>query len=477
MNLRIKQTSLAAAIALALTGCIGGGGTDIAGIGGSGFVSSGTITGFGSVYVNGVKYETNSSSFDVEGDTGATQSNLSVGMVVKVYGAINADGTTGTATSIVFDDELQGPVASLSNPTVDTTTFTVLGVTVLAERTTTNYYDVTFDTLADNQNIEISGFYDASGNLHASRIALKTESEVEIKGTITGLVGTDFTIKGINIDASSALLEDLPNGLEEGSLVEVEGSYNSGTNTITAISVESEEFELEDSSEFEVEGFITDYIDNSNFKINGISVNASYASFSPSSTVLANDIQIEAEGIIVDGVLLAEEISQRGGEIEVEALITAIDLGARTFELTPVLGQSSITIQVGNETEYEDEFTTLDSDTIRLENLSLNMFVDIDGYKQQGNSIFATKVTITGDSTTNEGVSINGPIEALDETADSVTLLGVTFWQDSNTTYDGFSGWPDLESAYSNDPTLSIEVKDGDQSTLADGTADSISTD
>ena len=231
-----------------------------------------------------------------------------------------------------------------------------------------------------------------------------------------------------------------------------------------------------------MEGYITNFNDptlpeNVDFKINGISIDASNASLSPSSLVLGNDIQVEAEGKIKDGVLVAEEISQRGGEIEIEAPITDIDLAAQTFVLSPVSGQAGITIQVGNETEYEDEFTELDSDTIRLESLGTEMFVDIDGYKQEDGSIFASKVTITGNTTTNEGASINGPIESLDSGAETVTVLGVTFGHDTNTTYDGYTGWSDLESAYTSDPTLSIEVTDGDETTAADGTANSISTD
>ncbi|MBE9564781.1 MAG: hypothetical protein IMF17_06000, partial [Proteobacteria bacterium] len=133
MNTLLTKSVLATAITLTIAACSPSGG-GLAGIGGSGYISSGSITGFGSVFVNGVEFETDSAIFDVDGDSG-TQADLAIGMIVKVDGSINADGITGTATSIRFDDELQGPVSAPAGETniiydIDgvTGTFTVLGI-------------------------------------------------------------------------------------------------------------------------------------------------------------------------------------------------------------------------------------------------------------------------------------------------------------------------------------------------------------
>lgn len=106
----------------------------------TGFVSTGTITGFGSVYVNGVKFETDSATFDVDGVSG-TQDDLAIGMKVDVMGTINADGVTGTATSIDFDEELQGPVSDITVGDGQTRSFTVLGSTVIIDSNDTNFDD------------------------------------------------------------------------------------------------------------------------------------------------------------------------------------------------------------------------------------------------------------------------------------------------------------------------------------------------
>ena len=100
--------------------CGGGGGDQVAGIDGGGnpapvainIVSQGTITGFGSVIVNGVRYDTSNATFTIDGSPG-TESDLAVGQVVVVSGTINQAGTEGTAASVDFDDAVEGPIESI----------------------------------------------------------------------------------------------------------------------------------------------------------------------------------------------------------------------------------------------------------------------------------------------------------------------------------------------------------------------------
>ena len=101
----MKRTTLFATLGagfcvLATLSCSGGGG------GGTGApsamatssVSSGVITGFGSVKLNGKEYQTQNTSFVVDGQPGS-QNDLKVGMVVTVNGSMSSTGTR-TATTI-----------------------------------------------------------------------------------------------------------------------------------------------------------------------------------------------------------------------------------------------------------------------------------------------------------------------------------------------------------------------------------------
>ena len=80
------------------TGCSdsNSGGQDVAegGIEGTGRVATssttvGTITGFGSVFINGVEYETDSSEISTDDNDNASESDLQVGMIVSLTGSVN----------------------------------------------------------------------------------------------------------------------------------------------------------------------------------------------------------------------------------------------------------------------------------------------------------------------------------------------------------------------------------------------------
>src|ERR1700754_597553 len=75
-------------------------------------ISSGTVTGFGSVFVNGVRFETSSAAFTINGKPG-TQADLRVGHVIKVHGRRDGNGNC-TADRVDFDDLVKGPVTSVA---------------------------------------------------------------------------------------------------------------------------------------------------------------------------------------------------------------------------------------------------------------------------------------------------------------------------------------------------------------------------
>ena len=304
--------------------------TDVAGIGGSGITSTGTITGFGSIFVNDIEFFTSSSTFNVDDNPDLTEDDLAIGMRVTVKGTLNADGVTGTATSVTYDDTLQGPVSNVTDIDADNKTITVLGIEVALSSTTTKFDtsgsasgNFNFNNIQVNDNVEISGVFNSNGVLIATRVELKEhsftiDSIVEMRGTISGLTGTDFilNLQGIigvtvNVDAKSAALEDLP-GLSNGAFVEVKGTCEDLTCTTiiaTRIQGESDGYDNGDGeNEVEIDGFITRYADDSDFDVNGLPVNASEAEFEPSSLVLAESLRVEVEGTVVNDILMATKV-------------------------------------------------------------------------------------------------------------------------------------------------------------------------
>ena len=109
----------------------GGGGAGVPSATATSSVSSGAITEFGSVKLNGKEYETQSSSFMVDGQPGS-QINLKVGMVVTANGSLSSTGTR-SATTITQEDVVEGAIQSIP---VTNDRIVVLGQTVLIDNGT-----------------------------------------------------------------------------------------------------------------------------------------------------------------------------------------------------------------------------------------------------------------------------------------------------------------------------------------------------
>src|SRR2546430_10708864 len=125
MNKSVPTIFLAAAAALVVA-CGGGGmssGTNPTG--NAPVIATGTITGFGSIYVNGGHFKTTSAAIRKNGQVVA-QSALKVGEIARIKGSKNAIDGTGNADIVDVDENVAGSIA-----TIDTTnnTLTVLGQT------------------------------------------------------------------------------------------------------------------------------------------------------------------------------------------------------------------------------------------------------------------------------------------------------------------------------------------------------------
>jgi hypothetical protein len=284
-----------------------GGSITSAGIGGTG-ITSGEITGFGSVFVNGVKFNTDASEFEVDGDIFATQleavaAGLAEGMVAKIYGTTDSNGLTGTADLVVYDDDIEGPITS---PPIDVVgsggsqkSFTIFNQTVIIDQNNTFFNNTNFGDVAINDIIEVSGLPISDTEVLATYVKWK---EVLNKGNsiveLSGLIDTHnsllktFTLGGttITIDYSSMLPEEIQvtgGVLDTGLFVEVEGRYEID-DTITAIEIEEEDDDFgSDIDHISLEGIIYKFTDTMTllFTIDSQPVDASGAVFLNSNEV------------------------------------------------------------------------------------------------------------------------------------------------------------------------------------------------
>ena len=421
----------------------GGGGEQVAGIDGrgsptpsAGIFAKGSVTGFGSVIVNGVTYNTSSATFTIDGSPG-TQADLAVGDVVVIQGTASGGGAP-VATSVTFDDAVEGPISEID---LAAETLTVLGQLVRVDGATSfddSIVPRSLDGLSVNNVVEVSGFFLADGSISATRIELKPlGGELELTGIVSNAGADTFEINGFVVNFSGAMLEDFPGGApENGQRVEAKGDEIVGGDLI-ATRVQFKGSELgDDGDEAEIEGFITVFNSAADFEVEGIRVttNAQTVYENGASTDLAENRKIEVEGSInASGVLVAESIEFRAsGALRVEALVEIVQASQLT-----ILG---IDIRVDGSTRYEDS-SVLDLENFDFSDISVGDYLEIRGYEDQDGFV-ATQIDredFGGD------VAVRGIVESVADP--DMVILGVTISTSAATDFTDNDGMTDLTPA------------------------------
>ncbi len=416
--------------AITLAGC-GGGSSDPASDPIVSPTSRGIITGFGSTYINGVKYETDDSEFDVDDDDTASQDDLRIGHICTVYGTINGDGVTGTADKISCDNDIQGPISNKTPDGLDSSigTMDILGTTIEVTADTRFEDSMTFDNFADGDCAEVSGFTTDSG-ISATFIEKQSDcDEIEITGEIADLTDSSFTVRGVTVNygGTTELEDDIE--LIDGLYVEVKGGLDPADNTaVLAEKIEAEEDgKGEDEEEFETQGIVSGYVAGENgeatFILNSITVKVDATTeISPSSLDLSAEPEVEVEGYWQDGVLIAEEIEQKGKKIKIHAVTSSADATAGTITFT--FGNTDVVVRVNHQTEMEDE-TAAEEDPLTLTNFAEGGgdFVELEAYNDGSADINAVELHRKDI----DEIKIVAPVENAVEETQTVTLLGAEF--------------------------------------------------
>ena len=426
-----------------LSGCGGGGdsGTSVP-VAGSAtpIVSSGTITNFGSVYINDRKYEiddSTSTSVDgsgpVNGDV-AAKNILKLGMVVKVSGSVN--GSSRTASTITQEDTVEGPIQSVD---VSNSRFVVLGQTVLVDDTTKFDSGVNLGNLAVNQVVEVSGLVKGDGVIAASFIERKAGGGCSLGCEIKGIVKnhdhatTTFQIGGLTVNyAAPALIGDMPvpSGSNWNTLfVEVKGTvFNSGTSTLIATKVEPEGFQAPNGNRVELEGFVTSVLGVGHFMLGSTEVQAANALYLGGTIdEVAVGQKLEVEGTMSNNVITASKVKFKDA-VRIESNVAADPIG-NTLTLD---GLPGITISVNSQTEFKN--------VANLAGLATGNNVRIRGREGVGNTVIAMEVELR-DTNSNIDIDLQGAVQAVSNP--NLTILGVQVNTNGFSNPDDFQGLDD----------------------------------
>ncbi len=493
----LKKSALATSIALVLSGC---GGSDSApntnnpdSDGSSNKVSSsGVITGFGSIFVNGVRYNTANAEVEFDGEGLKSEDDLRLGMRVTIEAS--QDGDERRATRVVFDKDLKGPVSSVSadaeNPALGT--LVVLGQTVTVDANTIlgdGITDANMDGSIDLNDlssaegrvvVEVSGFLSDSGFIATRLDRLNSDdddddNEVEIRGVISELdtANGTFMIRDLLVQYDlTALDDDIEDGeLSDGWFVDVEGELQAD-GSLLATEIEREDDRLDDDDregEFEIEGIIqavdTDSSPNT-VTINGIVVPVTDASLLVS--LVGTKVEIEGSFNAEGGLEIDSDDGiewEQTSNVEISDQVETVGTDSFTTRL-------GVTITPTGMSRVEDDDE--DGDRLKPEDFMARLqagdAIEARGYLAEDGTLTWRRIERESDED-EQACSLRGPVDAgsVDVSNGTFTILGVaidtaSIVEDDNFGDDGV-GRVSFFSTLSTETNAIVEAESGEDNT------------
>jgi hypothetical protein len=355
------RTGLAALAALLITAGCGGGGGDVPATTTQGrAVTQGTITGFGSIIVNGIRFDESAAQVIDDDGQAHDRNELKLGMNVEVESSrIDRRSMSAKASRVRFGAAIVGPVSAIS---AGTTPKTLTLLDQFVEISATTAFDNSLvnglDSIKVGDVLEVHALFDtATGHYLAKRIEPKPGATVfKLRGVVANLDpnAKTFMIGSALIDFSGVAAADLPKNFANGMRVRVRlQTVKNAGGAWVAISIRAEERELEDRDEAEVRGIVTEFTSLASFSVNGLKVDASNAAFPHGTAGIQLGANVEVEGAIVNGVLVATEVeledeNEDRNRIELHGAISALDTQAKIFVVR------GVTVHYGATTMFED---------------------------------------------------------------------------------------------------------------------------
>ena len=309
-RLRLLGATLATT-ALLLAACGGGGDA------GTGTptttLTQGPITGFGSIIVNGVRFDDSAAAVSDDDGAASGRDRLKLGMQVEIESEAVSDdggGRKARAALVRFGSEIVGPVEGV--PDVANGRLTVLGQTVEVSAATVFAQSGGLAALQAGDVLEVHAQYDSAAAVYrATRIELRSSVDAfRLRGVVSALTARTFRIGGATIDYV-ALNPPLPaTALADGQRVRMRlAPTQTVAGVWNALAVRSGQRGVDDHAEASLHGTLTAFSSATQFSVNGIPVDATSAAFPDGRDALAVGVEVEVEGQVVAGVLMARKVA------------------------------------------------------------------------------------------------------------------------------------------------------------------------
>lgn len=401
-----------AVLCLAIGASEGGGGVT-----GTGGTALGAVSDFGSIFVNGVEYFTDTANISIDGTSGATESQLRVGMVVKVNGVLFGNGATGQASTVEFNTDVRGAIDAAPVVTASGADFTVAGIPVHATDGTFVDGAISAAQLAAGDRVDVSGLRIAStGVMAASRIARSATFGTVLTGGASNVTASSFNLGSVLVTYDATALRGIT-ALTEGMVVRVRSAADPVNATLAADEVDPVDVGITAGNELNDQGVVSNLTATS-FYLGGLRVtyNSNVKTKNGTLANLQEGATVEAEGTIAaDGSLAAKQISFEAFDAaRADAVVVS-----KTADGFMLISADGIQVVVDKGTRWRDR-SSANQSSLSLATLRIGDSVSITGQETLEGVITADTVTRVNPA---PGVVLDGRARGAD--ASSIRLISI----------------------------------------------------
>lgn len=306
LDLHLTRRSWMVLTASAVAGCGGGSGSlaSLPGTGGTGIYAQGSISGFGSVIINSIRFDDASATVQIDGHS-VSRSDLRLGMVASVQAQRGADAVSGTATasSIEVWSVAQGLVTQVLSGAVGG--FIVSGMTVQVDSSTVLEGISSASAFTPGLRVAVWGLQAGAEGARwaATRVALTTDAAL----VSTGLVQISDAQRFVN---GLRLQGPLSENLAAGALARVQGALASADAAVGVTQVKLLGSPVVSGYEgsWEIEGLVTAVQSANRFVVGTNEVDASRATYVPAGAQIAVGTRVEVQCAWQAGLLVASRV-------------------------------------------------------------------------------------------------------------------------------------------------------------------------
>lgn len=383
-----------------------------AGIEGTGdtMTSSGVVTKLGSIYVNGVHFNTDNAEVYIDGELTSSEA-LAQGMVVEVEGTAGESAGDAIANKVNFNYLVTGAINSIQVDSNNMLYLSLPGYEVIVPENTI-FSGTDYDNLSVDDIIAVSGLEMDSSTIYASQIKSAGEADyTSLLGQVTELNTNNrtFLINDVIIAYGQAemLSTTTLNNLQAGELIQVRGYLARDENVLSAQTLTKVKRPAYDNRvTVAQEGFIADYASIQSFRVNGVLIDASNAEFfGGEASQLHNRLRVSVKGVFKDNFLYAQEVRMiLPSNFKTTGRIDSVDLAQKTFRV------ADFEFKIEWFTVFDDA-ETFSNRYFNLADLRIGDQVEIYA-RQMGFSWMAT--TVRRQPISEEPFSIRGKITGFD---------------------------------------------------------------